>query len=224
MPHYAAGLKGEKHLLEDIAPCFTTTPVTIRQHTIEWIMESSNFAQCQSHEELYESAKAVLIQIHQVLALYTGLYSAPFSINSTLILNDDDTIVQRRLYATLNVNIYSGAARTLNPTASGSIATTVLAQAADDPAITEALSLVGYEAPTWARIYDIIEFLGGERSIERLSFAPRRGETRRVRQTANYYRHLGNPNKFLLPLNPPTLPEAALFATGLLKKWIESRR
>jgi hypothetical protein len=189
MTHYAAGLKGERRLFDDIAPCFTTTLLTIRQHKIEWIMESSNFARCQSHEELYESAKTLLSQLHQVLALYIGLYSAPFSVNSTLVFNDDDTIVARRLYATLNVNFYKRARRTLIPTAAGSIGSTVLAKAAADPAITEALSLIGHEIPTWARVYDIIEFLGGERSIARFDFAPRQAELRRVRQTANHYRH-----------------------------------
>jgi hypothetical protein len=38
--------------------------------------------------------------------------------------------------------------------------------------MTEALSLVGHDELTWARIYDIIEFLGGVRSIEKSDFAP----------------------------------------------------
>jgi hypothetical protein len=223
MTHYAVGLKGAKRLIEDIAPCFATILLTIRQHKIEWIMESSIFAQYKSHEELYEGAKALLTQVHQVLALYTGMYSTPFSVNSTLTLDDNDTILHRRLYATLNVTVYSGATRTLNPSASGSLGTTVLAQAAADTAIMEALSLFGHEAPTWARVYDIIEFLGGERSLEKLDAVPR-GEIRRVRRTANHYRHLGNPIKFPLPANPPTLPEASRFAVDLLKKWIEKRR
>ena len=31
MPHYAAALKGEKNVLEDIAPCFNTALSTIRR-------------------------------------------------------------------------------------------------------------------------------------------------------------------------------------------------
>ena len=139
-----------------------------------------------------------------------------------MILNDDDEVIRRRIYATLEVNAYRGAARTLNPTASGSVATDVLSRAAADPAITEALSLVGDEAPTWARVYDIIEFLGGARAINQSGLAPLYA-TRRVRQTANHYRHLGNPKNDPVPPNPPTLAEAGLFATGILKKWIANR-
>jgi hypothetical protein len=139
-----------------------------------------------------------------------------------MILNDDEHVMSRRIYATLDVNFYNRATRTLNPTVSGSVATDVLSRAANDPAVTEALSLHGNEAPTWARVYDIIEFLGGEGSIKKAGFAPR-SETRRVRQTANHYRHLGSPRSNRLPPTPPTLAEAGVFAKELLRKWIATR-
>ena len=65
MPHYAAALKGEKHVLEDIAPCFNTALSTIRRLDDEWILESSNFERCQSVEEVYTVANALLRQIHK---------------------------------------------------------------------------------------------------------------------------------------------------------------
>jgi len=223
MPHYAAALLGRKDILEDIAQCFTTALVTIRlRRELEWIMESSNFELCQSDEQVYTKAKALVSQIHQLLGLYLGLYYKPLSISSIMILNDDDEVIRRRIYATMEVRVHLRATRTFNPTASGSVATDVLSGAFDDPAITEALSLVGDETPTWARVYDIIKFLGDEGSIAKSGLAPRH-DTRRVRQTANHYRHLGSPKKHPLPLNPPTLSEAALFATDLLKKWIANR-
>jgi hypothetical protein len=109
----------------------------------------------------------------------------------------------------MTVNVYMPARRALIPTDSGSLGTVVLSRAATDPAITEALSLVGHQALTWGRIYDILEFVGVKRST--------------VKRTANHYRHLGNPNNYPLPPNAPTLAEASLFATDLLKTWIAKR-
>jgi hypothetical protein len=105
------------------------------------------------------------------------------------------------------------ARQALIPTDSGSLGTVVRSRAATDPAITEALSLVGHQALTWGRIYDILEFVGGKRSKVHS----------RVKQTANHYRRLGNPNNNPLPPNAPTLAEASLFATDLLKTWIAKR-
>jgi hypothetical protein len=138
------------------------------------------------------------------------------------VLTDDDKIIKQTIYATMKVTVFTGVGQALSPTASGSVGTAILSVVATDPAMTEALSLAGHEELTWARIYDIIEFLGGERSIEKSDFAPSR-ETGRVRQTANYYRHLGNPKDFLLPSSPPTLKEASLFAKRLLRKWLATR-
>jgi hypothetical protein len=59
---------------------------------------------------------------------------------------------------------------------------------------------------------------GAPRTIEKSGFAPER-ETRRVKQTANYYRHLGNPKEYKLPSNPPTLYDAGMFAFDLMKGW-----
>jgi hypothetical protein len=98
----------------------------------------------------------------------------------------------------------------------------VLSRAVIDPAIAEALSLVGHEALTWGRIYDTIEFLGGPRSISKSGYAPE-SKTRHVRQTANHYRHLGNPKNHPLPSNPPTLAEAGVFAIDLMTRWIAER-
>jgi hypothetical protein len=139
-------------------------------------------------------------------------------------LTDDDKLIARPHVHSYPVkfNIVRPAREAFTPTASGSLATDLISRATTDPAITEALSMGGNVRTDWPRIYDIIEFLGGEGSIEKLGFAPK-SETRRVRRTANYHRHLGSPKKHLLPSNPPTLPEARQFATNLLKQWIATR-
>ena len=221
MPHYAAALKGEKHVLEDIAPCFNTALSTIRRRDDEWIMESSNFEQCQSVEEAYTVANALLRQINQVLYLYLRLVS-PFSISSIMVF-DGYILVRRRMWAIIDFNAYGSAIKTLSPTASGSLATDVLSLAASDPAVREALSLCGHEALTWSRIYDIIEFLGGPSLIAESGRSSKKKKTTRVKQTANHYRHLGNPQNYKLPSNPPTLRAASLFAFDILQKWIAQK-
>ena len=229
MPHYAAALKGEKNLLEDIAPCFNTALSTIRRRDDEWIMESSNFERCQSVEEVYTVANALLRQIHQVLALYLelpsapslGVPTAPFSISSIMVF-DGDILVRRRMWAVIDVYAIGAAMKTLHPTASGSLATAALSLADSDHAVREALSLVGSGEPSWSRIYDIIEFLGGPRLIAEAGLASKK-KTACVKQTANHYRHLGNPQNAKLPSNPPTLRVANLFALDILRKWIAQK-
>jgi hypothetical protein len=151
-------------------------------------------------------------QIHEVLMLYLSLPDEPLTVRAFLKLTDDDKLVVRLHHFTMRGVVYMPARQAFIPTDSGSLGTDVLSRAATDPAIAEALSLVGHQALTWGRIYDILDFVGVRRSC-------------RVRRTANHYRHLGNPNpsKNTPDPNPPTLAEASLFATDLLKTWIAKR-
>jgi hypothetical protein len=131
------------------------------------------------------------------------------------------TSAGHRRYFTQTFDIVRPAAQVLNP-ATGSLATVVLSRAVIDPSIAEALSLVGHEALTWGRVYDIIEFVGGPSSIKKSGFASER-KAAHVKRTANHYRHLGNPGKYPLPPNPPTLADARVFAIDLMTKWIVER-
>ena len=210
---YAAAIKSAGHapknLLEDIAPSFASAIATIRRRESEWILESSSFEPYESDEQLYGAASRIVSQIHNVMALYMGLYDQPLPIYALLKLTGDDRLVARRMYASITINVIRPASQPLNPTASGSLATVALSRAATDPKISEALSLVGHDALTWGRIYDIIEFLGVK--------------NRTIKRTANHYRHLGSPRNSPLPKNPPTLAEASIFATDSLKAWISRR-
>ena len=219
---YAAIITSAEHapgVLEDIAPFFASGIATIWRRENQWILESSSFEPYEFDEKLYQAANRLVAQIHSVLALYLGRYGDPLTVRALLRLTDDDKLIALRRYSTLTVNVVMPAEQVFSPTASGSVGTVVLSRAVTDPAIAEALSLLGHEAPTWGKIYDIIEFLGGPRTIEKSGFAPER-ETRRVKQTANYYRHIGNPKEYKLPSNPPTLYDAGMFAFDLMKRWI----
>src|SRR5690348_15752762 len=115
MPHYAAALQGRKDILEDIAQCFITALVRVRlRREVEWIMESSNFELRQSEEQVYTTARALISQIHQLLGLYLGLYYKPLSISSIMVLDDDDHVLRRRIYATMEVRVHHRATRIWN--------------------------------------------------------------------------------------------------------------
>jgi len=64
--------------------------------------------------------------------------------------------------------------------------------------------------------------LRGASSVKNAGFASEK-KTARVKRTANHYRHLGNPGKYPLPPNPPTLADARVFAIDLMTKWIAER-
>jgi hypothetical protein len=131
------------HLLEDIAPSFCSPIATIRRRDNQWILQSSTFEPYESDERLFEAANNLLTQIHCVLALYLGRYSEPLSVRGLLSLTNDYKLIGHRHYFTQTFDIVRPAAQVFNPTASGSLATLVLSRAVTDPAITEALSLVG---------------------------------------------------------------------------------
>ncbi len=86
------------------------------------------------------------------------------------------------------------------------------AQSDDD--VAHALRLLRDPKPSWASVYDVYEFLKGKVSLQGLD---------RHRQTANSYRHLGNPKNNPPPQNPPTLFDSQQEIYGLLRGWLESR-
>jgi hypothetical protein len=224
---YAATITGNERLLDQIAGSFTTATATIRKREDEWLLESDRFGRYDSNssfndDAFYETARELLSQIHSVLVLYMWLHDEPFSIIGFVKLNDHDEIVDRGNRFNILLRGHLPARLAFSPTASGSLATDLIGRTDTDPALKQALSLVGHTAVDWPRVYDIIEFLGGVHSIEKLGFAAS-PDTRRVRQTANRYRHLGNQKVSCLPSNAPTLDEAVEFAKGLLKQWIATR-
>jgi len=102
------------------------------------------------------------------------------------------------------------------------LATAIFESTLTDDTIKEALTLYQDAENRWADVYNIIEFLGGPDQIGQSGFGARTVASV-VKRTANHYRHLGHPNTFLLPSNPPTLGEASLFVKRALSRWIESR-
>jgi hypothetical protein len=212
---------GTSQLLDALAPCFANHIATIRKKDDEWVLESSSFASCTTVDEVYREANALLSTIRKILALYMAWYDAKIYVSAVMKITDDGTITSRRIWSdSLRVNVVRSPTQVFSPTPSSSLATEVLSRAATDPAINEALSLIGDVTTDWHRVYDILEFLGETNST---TLGASRSHFRRVRQTANHYRHLGRQQGNPLPSHPPTLREAVQFATDLLKLWIAGR-
>jgi hypothetical protein len=204
-------------------PFFSAAVARIRRRENEWILESSKFDDCMFGEELHREANLLLRDIKIIVALYLRWHGATLYISSILNLNSDDRIVQRTVFGyPLTVNILKRFDDCFKYSKSGSNATDMILLATRDPEVREAMSLIGDEDIRWSRVYDIIEFLGGERGVAKL--CPASGaRVRHVRQTANHHRHLGSPKQSPLPPKPLSLHEASEFVIDLLKQWISSR-
>jgi hypothetical protein len=84
--------------------------------------------------------------------------------------------------------------------------------------VNEALALLQGPEPSWAAVYNALKFVEGS--------AVATGKKSKIgiyRRTANWHRHLGEPNREPMPANPPTLVQARTFACGLLREWLELR-
>ncbi len=220
---YAATLTGLPHVLESIKPCLDGDAARMRCIGTEWVLESSEFQTCESAHAVFPVATALLARVHSIFTIYLSLF-APLQVVSILTFDGSGTLIGRRIRAVQHINVYSsvGLGELSSQTGSASFGSTLLAHAITDTAVAEALALVQDHEITWPQVYDIIEFLGGADDIARTKLALREA-TRRVRQTANYYRHLGRSKPYPLPGNPPTLAEARAFATDILKKWLVMR-
>jgi hypothetical protein len=220
MTHYVMVLGGHTDELKDIAPFFTGDSLRIRHVENRWVMESSDL-DASTPEEVSGTAFELLSRFHQLLALYIGLFS-PFTIDGIIILNDrGERVSTMSGPVQLRITVRRRP-EVLGPAGPGSLGSRVLSRASDDPAIREALSLVGHDEPlSWPRIYDIIEFLGNT-AISKSGLASKT-EVDRFRRTANHFRHLGNPRAKPLPPNDPDLRHARTWAYDLIMKWIAKR-
>ncbi len=211
-------LKGQADTLEAVAPCFQSDRIRIIKRD-EWFLESSEFNQCTNGGQVFPIADDILRLIHRVCFLFTSLAS-PFEIGYVQPYNDAGNPLGRALRSSQTINVYSSAGieelRTLK--GAQTLGAETVSRALDDQTVRAALSLIGENDLQWPQIYDIVEFVG-LKVIVRNGWASEK-EIRRLRQTANYYRHLGRPKKYPLPPNPPSLHESATFVLRLLKKWI----
>jgi hypothetical protein len=219
--HFAAAIGGQSDTLETIASCFRGDNLRFRKIANEWFVESPDFDSCKNSKDALTVAELLLLRIHQILALYCRLH-APFSLNAVVQITDDGRVLPRRgLRATAGVEVYSSAGvQQLSSDVEGvPLANRLIDAVRQNDLLRQVFNLRGDQPLTWERIYDLLERIGGVDYIVSTGLASR-AETRRIRRTANHYRHLGNPKGFTLPADPPTLREATAFITNLAIAWV----
>jgi hypothetical protein len=217
----AAVLEGQSDMLEGIARCFVNDP-QIKKHDSEgWILESSEFASCTTGEQIFPIADDIVSRVNSILALYCGATST-FSVQHIYWVNAEGKPL-RQIRGSMCVNVFSSkglaqlrSIRGIQPLGSAVLQTMII-----NPVVREALSLHGESELSWSQVYDIIEFVDAD-GIVKAGYATRK-KIDAVRQTANHYRHLGNPKNCPLPSNPPTLALGTEFARNLLRRWISDR-
>jgi hypothetical protein len=172
---------------------------------------------------VFPLADATLSVVRRIMSLYQGL-SSPIRVRYILCIDSSGEPCGRAIRGSASFTIMSPTAITEMATLirGQPLATAIFECAQNDAKIDEALRLYQDMESRWADVYDIVEFLGGPSQIEQSGLGTGK-EACVVRQTANYYRHLGRPKPSLLPCNPPTLANASLFAKRALSRWIESR-
>lgn len=219
---YVAVLESPVTGLAQFAQCFNSDVCRIMELNGVWVLESSRFSACSDSLEVFPIADEILSVVRRIMSLYRGL-SYPPTVNYIQCLDTNGHRCGSRIRGSMTVMITSPTAMTelTKPINGHPLATAILECAQKDAKISEALTLYQDIEPRWADVYDIIEFLGGPKQIEQSGFGTAK-EARVVKQTANYYRHLGRPMSALLPPNPPALGKASLFAKKALSLWIES--
>ena len=216
-------INGAKPLMENVIDCFQGDFARIRQMGEDWFLESSLFDACTVPGEVFPIADNLLRLMHRFTALHGRLFL--FSeIGYVQEFSDAGAPLRRGLRAMTRVQIYSleGLQELQKSQRGESLGSALVEAAVTNRELQEALALIG-DGPDlqWAQVYNILEFLGGEKAVVRKKWATR-AQARKCRQTANHYRHLGSPKKYPLPAEPPTIGLATILVFDLLKKWISA--
>jgi len=214
-------IDGAKPLMENVASCFQGDFARIRKDGDDWFLESSTFNTCSNPGEVFPLADEILRLMHRLTAIHARLFQF-CNIGYVQTFSKTGVPGARAWRATQKVQVYSleGLQELQKPQGKQSIGSALVAAAMAEEKMLEALALIGDgDELHWAQIYNILEFLGGEKTIVKKKWATR-GQVRNCRQTANHFRHLGSPMKYPLPVDHPSQGHATSLAFDLLKKWI----
>jgi hypothetical protein len=205
------------------AECFTSDLCRITEWNGRFVLESSSFNHCSKPADVFPLADAMISVVRRIMSLYRG-WNCLLNVASIQCIDAEGKRCGNTIRATMTVLITSptAMAELTAPVHGRPLATAIFEATVKDDKIREALTLFQDTENRWADVYDIIEFLGGPKEIASKRWGTLK-EARVVKQTANYYRHLGRPDPSSLPSDPPTLGKASLFAKKALSSWIESR-
>ncbi len=220
MRSFLVAVKGDKKRLELLAKCFAGKQLTIRKISDLWVIDAPTIAKAATRDDAFVIAKRLITQIHQVCTVYLNL-EPPLEFTAIVWLDKNGKPCRQSIQASVIFTFReAGWGDDLSKIVAGSSFGSRLHKAiCTSPSLQYAMEIAGEAPINWHRVYDIIEFVGNENVIAHEKWATR-AEVRLVRQTANHYRHLGNPRKTPLPPDAPDLRKATYFALDLLKRWI----
>jgi hypothetical protein len=222
---YAVQLvNGSEPLMKNAASCFQGNFAKIIKIGDDWFLESSAFDGCAVPGQVFSIADKLLRLMQRITAVYARLFSI-CEIGYVQAFNDAGVPTTRGLRGTLRVQIISpdGLQELSKMHGDQSRGSALAAAAMARADLQEALTLVGdgYDLQ-WPQISNILEFLGGADAMAQRKWATR-DQIRKCKHAANHYRHLGSPQKYPLPVSPPTPGEATILVFSLLQKWISQQ-
>jgi hypothetical protein len=214
-------INNNEPLMESVEKCFQGDSARIRKLGNDWFLESCLFDACAAPGKVFPIADELLRLMRRLTAVHGRLFSF-CEIGYAQAFNEAGAPVGRALRATQRVQVISEEElqELQKPDGEQSRGSVLVGVAMKEKKLQEALVLVGdgYELQ-WAQIYNIFEFLGGAKAIAERKWATRK-QVRKYRRAANHHRHLGSPQDYPLPDDPPSQAEAATLVFGLLRKWI----
>src|SRR5205085_9329979 len=198
MLKYEVVLKDKDNFIKDIATAFKGPNIRLRFINEGWILEADEFELCETVDQVLKKAEDYLFCLNVLMGIYPKIVT-PLEMKYINYTNAQGKR-KRRIWGRLNINIYDDdsiieLSHLEDENSKGSL---ILMKAYTNPKIKELLSIIGLPPMKWPQVYDVIEFLGGDKGISRMHLATIK-EVEDIRQTANYYRHLGSPRKSRLP-------------------------
>jgi hypothetical protein len=187
---YVAVLECPVTGLAECSQCFVSNQCRITKFQDRWVLESSDFNVCSNPNAVFQVADSMLSVVRRIFSLYRGL-SYPFTVDYIQSIDIDGKPCGRTIRASFTIMVTTPTAMTemTAPIHGQPLATAIFEGAQKDAKISEALKLYQDIESRWADVYDIIEFLGGPKQIEKSGLGTAK-EARVVKQAANYYRQL----------------------------------
>jgi hypothetical protein len=221
---WAVQLTGEEADFKLLEPCFQSNDLRIVKHDELSFLESERLNSFTDANGVWAVADELLTQLHTTFHLFAGA-SPRFALGFAQPYSDDGAplLGGRAVRAALTINVVcpQGITKLASSAPNGTFGSHVVSRAAADSTVRAALALIPTSEMSWYHIYDIIEFIG-PKAIADKGWALT-GDVRRIKQTANHYRHLGRPIGNQLPPNPPTIHQARTRALEFLRLWLLER-
>ena len=170
---YVAVLESPVAGLAECAQCFKSDLCRVTELNGVWVLESSAFDACSAPGRCSPLADEMLSVVRRIMSLYNGL-SYPPAVKSILCLDTSGQRSSNTIRSTLTFKVTSPTAVTelTKPVDRRPLATAIYERAVRDPNVSQALKLYQDVENRWGDVYDIIEFLGGPKQIERSGWEP----------------------------------------------------